>query len=783
MDYEYNSIEELNSEDKEEIRRAEVLQYWRDLSITRITFYSERAVGSLSLAELESCSPWLQNVERLWPKADLEIKSHYWALQEALAQARAKQQTAQSEVQPESSESDLRAVSPAPQKSGNAADPPAVAHSPPPPKKGALQNPGNVLPGPGYAHQKRSSLDRDQQIPPYSEDAEKALLCALLKDPSRFGDVDREAFFFPAHKAMVDLICQWPDPTRPVDWVWAKEELAKAGLLEEIGGQQGVCEIFGYGVPADGLDHYVSIVQEKYALRQIIAACEKAARQCRDRNADPQVILEKVQERIDLIAHLVQGPNGDEPFTEEAQIEFPRHCFPKIAQLVMKEVERANRVPESLVGCSVLGIGSASLGAGIRVVTGPLRYARGNLFILAIAATGIGKDSALLRVRMPLAEEEQEILKRWKAEMAWIETEIRMREEECLRYIKAGAKEDDPTAKETSLRLAAQARAKIDELKKKMAEPCLSVADVTKEKLGAIMADQVGEAVASISAEARGIVDVLCGRYSNGSSDEDFYTSGFSGTPTDVARLSREKVQLSSPCLTLFWMLQPDKFHELIAKETITDSGLPQRCLIFDSHAEPQEELEKVIIDFEVFTGWDNCIKRLINEYRLRKDPVTIEPEPEAEELFREYSNELVRLRRTGGDWHDIDGYVARWCEQAWHVAVLWHAINEGKEAPNRKLSKENAAKAIELIRWFVQEELAVLGIMRSEKRQKRMEKLAKILADRPDQRCSLRILRRHHGFEEDEVHRLVDENQHRLELISVTPKGGGRPSSVIALR
>ena len=108
MDYEYNSIEELNSEDKEEIRRAEVLQYWRDLSITRITFYSERAVGSLSLAELESCSPWLQNVERLWPKADLEIKSHYWALQEALAQARAKQQTAQSEVQPESSESDLR---------------------------------------------------------------------------------------------------------------------------------------------------------------------------------------------------------------------------------------------------------------------------------------------------------------------------------------------------------------------------------------------------------------------------------------------------------------------------------------------------------------------------------------------------------------------------------------------------------------------------------------------------------------------------------------------------
>ena len=276
-----------------------------------------------------------------------------------------------------------------------------------------------------------------------------------------------------------------------------------------------------------------------------------------------------------------------------------------------------------------------------------------------------------------------------------------------------------------------------------MAEPCLSVADVTKEKLGAIMADQVGEAVASISAEARGIVDVLCGRYSNGSSDEDFYTSGFSGTPTKVGRMSRDTVQLSSPCLTLFWMLQPGKFHELISKETITDSGLPQRCLIFDSHAEPQEEIEKVEIDFEVFTGWDQCIKRLINEYRFRKDPVTIEPEPEAEELFRLYSNELVRLRRTGGELHDIDGYAARWCEQAWHVAVQWHAINEGKEAPWKKLSKENAAKAIELIRWFVQEELAVLGIMRSEQRQKRIEKLASILESQPDRRCTLRNLRK----------------------------------------
>jgi hypothetical protein len=802
-------LRNLSCEDKEEIRRAEVLQYWPELSITRITFYSQRAVGSLSLAELESLSPWFQNVERLWHKADLEIKSHYWALQEALAQARAKQQTAQSEVQPESSESDLRAVSQSPDEtdeestpqkiessSGQFQNAPAKTEHDPPrvpqsdvPRESAVvpkREPNEVLkkklvPFTGPAHLNRSSLNEDQQTPPYSQEAEMALICSLLKDPSRFGDIDREAFFFPAHKVMFDLICQWPNPNRPVDWIWAKAMLEKGGLLAEVGGKAGLSELLGFVPSAAGLDHYNDIVKDCYLLRELITTCRQSAADCVERDADLDVILQKTRERIDRIAHLRQGSNGDEPLTEEKHVEFPLHCFPKVAQFVIKEVVRANRVPESLVGCSVLGIGTASLGAGIRVVSGSLRYARGNLFILAIGATGVGKDSAFRRVMTPLAQAEQEILDRWRTEMASVETEISMREQECERHIKAGARNDDPATKEASLRLASEVRAKIDELKKRMAEPCLSVADVTKEKLGAIMADQVGEAVASISAEARGIVDVLCGRYSNGASDEDFYTSGFSGTPTKVDRLSRGKIQLSEPCLTLLWMIQPDKFHDLLSKENITESGLPQRCLICDTHAEPQEET-KVEIDFSVFDGWDQCIKKLIKEYRFRKEPVTIEPEAEAEELFRQYFNELVRRRRTGGDLHDIDGYAARWCEQAWHVAVLWHAINEGKEAPNRKLSKENATKAIELIRWFVEQELAVLGVMRSEQRQKRMDKLATILASQPDERCTLRNLRKNHGFDDGEVHSLADEYPHRLEVVVITPKRG-RPSPVAVLK
>lgn len=215
-----------------------------------------------------------------------------------------------------------------------------------------------------------------------------------------------------------------------------------------------------------------------------------------------------------------QQPAIEKEHFDEPELEFPLHCFPKVAQAAIKEVAGANRVPEFLVGCAALGIASASLGAGIRIRSGELRYARGNLFILAIAATGVGKDSAFRRMVTPFAEAEEKIANQWNADMAPVLAEIGLREREFERHVKEGARTNDPATKQTALRLATEARVKINELRKRSAEPRLSVADVTKEKLGVIIFEQVGEAVASISAEARGIVDVLCGRYSEGKSDE-----------------------------------------------------------------------------------------------------------------------------------------------------------------------------------------------------------------------------------------------------------------------
>jgi hypothetical protein len=198
--------------------------------------------------------------------------------------------------------------------SPQSADFPNVPQSDPPKESAAAakssEAPGRKVVGcPAYPHQNRPGmgLNGDHQSLPHSEDSEKALICSLLLEPSRFGDIERQAFFFPAHIVMFDLICQWPEPNRSVDWIWAKATLEKEGLLEEVGGTEGLSELFGFVPAAAGLDHYIGIVQEKFVLRQLIAAGEKIVQQCRDHGANPGLIIKETKTFID---EALQGLNG-----------------------------------------------------------------------------------------------------------------------------------------------------------------------------------------------------------------------------------------------------------------------------------------------------------------------------------------------------------------------------------------------------------------------------------------------------------------------------------------
>ncbi len=210
-----------------------------------------------------------------------------------------------------------------------------------------------------------------------------------------------------------------------------------------------------------------------------------------------------------------------------------------------------------------------------------------------------------------------------------------------------------------------------------------------------------GEQLASLSADAGEIVNVLLGRYNKlDRTDEGVYVKAFTGDCCKVDRQISEPVLLESPCLSALWLTQPDKLESLLAERSLSDGGLIPRFLVCHTHCEAREIIKDAPkISASVEKDYTNLIRTLLETYRLADEPFTIEPTSEALEAMNAHHNAIVKRRRA--DLRDVTIYVARWNEQAWRIAVCLHAGLHGAHAHEHALELDTAKRAIELADWF----------------------------------------------------------------------------------
>jgi hypothetical protein len=293
------------------------------------------------------------------------------------------------------------------------------------------------------------------------------------------------------------------------------------------------------------------------------------------------------------------------------------------------------------------------------------------------------------------------------------------------------------------------------------------------------------ECLASLSPEARGAMDVLAGRYRDGLSDESIYLSGYTGEPAKVHRKTSRPVLLNRPCLTILWMMQPDKLREVMKKPTLTESGFFPRFLICDTKAEPQREPEtRPTISEETREAWADLLETLVRNFRNADTSSTITPSPEAAEVLRAYYNETVPKRSSGGKYHDIASYAARWAEQAWRLSVVLHAAEHGANAPQMELSEDTARRATTFARWFAIEQLAILDQGRKERSFSRLQKLLVALRAYPGQQAYMRELQRRHNLDRCEVETAMREFPEEVVVEQVrTAKSGPAAEMVRLLR
>jgi hypothetical protein len=272
----------------------------------------------------------------------------------------------------------------------------------------------------------------------------------------------------------------------------------------------------------------------------------------------------------------------------------------------------------------------------------------------------------------------------------------------------------------------------------------------------------------------------MLGKYTKGNAaDFELWLKGYSVELHQDDRVGRGNVNIT-PCLTALLFCQPSVLRELYSNEEAFERGLTARVLPFICEAPLLEDdgMERSVSVYHR-DAWHELIVGLLDQRTKQLasgEPALVHCDADAREVFRAFHNESIRLRN--GAFRDIEGELGRWRENACRIALgLCIADDPGAST----LTKTQAERAVKLARWGHHSALQVMHGGRMERRLARVNKLRDLLAE-----CgglvTLRNLEKSHGFEPDEVERLVVEFPSLLHLeTKQNPKGG--PQSRILTR
>jgi replicative DNA helicase len=100
------------------------------------------------------------------------------------------------------------------------------------------------------------------------QDGEKGVLCSLLLSPQQVADLcllqlRTEAFFIPAHRIIYDLVLEFHEKGKPVEFVALKQALSDRGRLDEIGGAEFLSHLYSFVPTAANAEYYIEIIRTK----------------------------------------------------------------------------------------------------------------------------------------------------------------------------------------------------------------------------------------------------------------------------------------------------------------------------------------------------------------------------------------------------------------------------------------------------------------------------------------------------------------------------------------
>jgi len=224
------------------------------------------------------------------------------------------------------------------------------------------------------------------RTPPHNEDAELALLSAILLDEAVFDTVAHilqpSDFYASSHSRVFAACGALVARGRPIDVQTVAGELRASGVLQHVGGVTFLARLLD-GQPAIGNAHvYASMIAEQARLRRMIDTCQRAAAEGYTTTGGIAEWIDDVESRVFNIAHEgVAASSG------------PAQAFDLVRQVFADLADRNAGVGDSSVVPTGFTDHDVLLGGGLR---------DGELHIIA-GRPGMGKTAYATEIALSVA--------------------------------------------------------------------------------------------------------------------------------------------------------------------------------------------------------------------------------------------------------------------------------------------------------------------------------------------------------------------------------------------
>lgn len=140
------------------------------------------------------------------------------------------------------------------------------------------------------------------RLPPHNQEAEQAVLGAILIDPSVLVTVTEqlrpEDFYRQGHQRLFQTMIELSERGEPVDLITITSELQDNRSLEEIGGVSYLTELADRVPTAANVAYYAQIVEEKAILRRLIRTATQIATSGYSGGEEVAQIIDQAEKKI-----------------------------------------------------------------------------------------------------------------------------------------------------------------------------------------------------------------------------------------------------------------------------------------------------------------------------------------------------------------------------------------------------------------------------------------------------------------------------------------------------